>query len=258
MNEINHRRNFLKIAGTAVAALGWARIAEARAEICSVSPAQTRGPFVPDDFPFPVDPQGHPYVQTMDSDADLIQIGGEAPIANGQIVVLRGQIVDENCRAIPNATVYLWQADANGHYNNTLDPNINGEASPISKLDSAFQYRGVVTTDKNGRYQFKTIKPKYYPLDPSEPDFKRTAHLHLAVVAKGYQTLITQSYFEGDDLEDIAEIRRLNKIDIILGVWQNQMPVGKIDPKFLPLVVEYKKLAGQALTGDLRLSLTSI
>lgn len=224
-------------------------------ELCIVSPGQTRGPFVPDDFPFPVNVQGHPYVIAADRDADLTRIGG-GPSALGQTVILRGQIVDENCRPIPNTTVYLWQADTQGHYNNTEDPNVNTLPNPLSGLDPNFQYRGVVSTDSQGRFQFKTIKPQYYALDPAQPDFKRTAHLHIAAVAKGYQTLITQSYFEGDLLEDIAEIRRLNQIDILLGEWKNRQPTGRINPLFLPLIVDYSDIKGaDALVGDLRLSM---
>jgi protocatechuate 3,4-dioxygenase beta subunit len=253
LKQINQRREFLKLAGGAAALLSLSRYAHG--ENCMVTPEQTRGPFVPDDFPFTVDPQGHPYVISADRDADLTRISAGSP-AKGQQVILRGQIVDENCRAVPNSTVYLWQADERGHYNNTEDSNVNTVKNPLDALDPNFQYRGVVTTDARGNFQFRTVKPKYYPLDPAQPDFKRTAHLHIAVVAPGFQPLITQGYFEGDLLDDIDEIRRLNKIDILLGLWRDRQPVGRVDPRFLPLIVEYKDVRGMdALTGDLTLSL---
>ena len=211
---IENRRNFLRgtlLSGTALLAVG-----RALADICAPIPSQAKGPFIPDDFPFRERVEGHPYIMTRERDADLTQSeNGQG--AAGQVVYFRGQVVDENCLSVPDATVFLWQADDQGHYNHSEDPNIQSEPDPSVLLDPGFQYRGSVTTDANGGFQFKTIKPKYYPLDPKRPDFKRTAHLHIGIMKRGFHDLFTQAYFEGDALEDIGEIRRLNRIDILLG-----------------------------------------
>ncbi len=251
---MNQRRDFIKTAmgAVALAAVGRAALAS---ENCSVSPAQTTGPFVPDDFPFRVDPEGRPYIISADSDSDLTRVAN-GPRAEGQKILLRGQIVDQNCQPVANASVYLWQADVNGHYNHEEDPNINQDPNPARFLDPNFQYRGVVTTNEEGRYEFTTVVPKYYPLDPNQPGFKRTAHMHIGVVANGFKPLFTQAYFEGHQLDEIDEIRRLNKIDILLGQWSGQRPIGQIDPRFLPLIVEYKAVNWRSeLVGDLRLSI---
>lgn len=254
---MNNRRSFIK---TGIgAAVGIALSKNVLAEVCSFTPAQTTGPFIPDDFPFRDADEGHPFVVTNDRNADLTQVDGSFGIAKGQIIYLRGQIVDDNCRPVPQTTVYLWQADVNGHYNHSEDPNLEGE-DPLKILDPNFQYRGIVTADNQGRFQFKTIKPKYYPLDKSDPTFLRTAHIHLGIMKDGFQNLFTQTYFEGDLLEDINEIRRLNKIDILLGEWTGRgagrRPTGRINPAFLPLIVDYNQENGMdALTGNIRISI---
>ncbi len=234
----------------------------AKATICvstpGQTPGQTPGPFIPDDFPFKSLDEGHPYIISNDSDADLTSISGQSELALGQKLYLEGQVVDENCVPVPNSQVYLWQADDQGHYNHSEDPNINFLNKPILNLDPGFQYRGIVRTDNQGRFSFKTIKPKYYPLDPQDIHFKRTSHFHLSVMKPGFQNLFTQSYFEGDELEDIIEIRRLNKIDILLGEWigrgLNRRPTGKVNSVFLPLIVNYEHRSGyDAPVGNLKI-----
>lgn len=254
----NERRNFLKttLLGGAMLMVG----RKALAETCGISPEQTTGPFIPDDFPFRDVIEGHPYIIAKERDADLTVIEGSHRTADGQILYLNGQVVDDNCLPVPNAQVYLWQADDHGHYNHSEDPNIQNEANPSLLLDPNFQYRGIVLTDGDGRFQFKTIKPKYYPLSPDEPDFKRTAHLHIGIMKQGFHELFTQTYFEGDVLSDIDEIRRLNKIDILLGEWTGsgprRRPTGRINPQFLPLIVNYQDRVGvDAPVGDVRLSI---
>ncbi len=255
---MNRRKLFENIFHVAPAALLMSYGVKSNANICALSPSQTTGPFIPDDFPFRSSNEGHPYILANDSDADLTLITGQSKAAFGQVLYLEGQVMDDNCIPVPNAQVYLWQADDNGHYNHSEDPNINFLSQPSMNLDPYFQYRGVVRTDSFGRFSFRTIKPKYYPLDPQDLNFKRTAHFHLAVMKSGFQNLFTQSYFEGEALDEIDEIRRLNKIDILLGEWvgtgANRMPKGNINSQFLPLIVRYDLRSGyDAPVGDLKL-----
>ena len=52
----------------------------------------------------------------------------------------------------------------------------------------------VLTTDSEGRYRFKTIKPTAYPAGPNR---MRPAHIHFQVT--GHQDkIVTQMYFEND------------------------------------------------------------
>lgn len=60
--------------------------------------------------------------------------------------------------------VEIWQCDAGGRYHHVGEPE--------QVLDAGFQGFGAVTTDAEGRYRFRTIKPVPYP--------GRTPHIHLA------------------------------------------------------------------------------
>lgn len=229
--ESTSRRKFFKQSLGAVAAIAvTAKVAEAA--VCKLTERQTSGPFIPNDFPFK-DPRGEgaPHIQVAESDADLtvIEQNGQLLTAQGQVIHVLGKVVDQSCTPVAGATVYLWQADDHGHYNHAEDPNVRSS----SDLDHGFQYRASVTTQRDGSFRFKTVKPKYYPLDETG-SMMRTAHLHIAVLHPRCQQLITQTYFEGNVLEDIERIRELNQTDIILA------PQGKILEKFRSLIIDFK------------------
>ena len=86
--------------------------------------------------------------------------------------------------------VEIWQACASGRYDHPRDSN------PAS-LDPNFQYWGRALTDAAGAYRFKSVKPGAYPF---APDWTRPPHVHFRVAAPGFPLLITQMYFEGEDL----------------------------------------------------------
>jgi hypothetical protein len=74
---------------------------------------------------------------------------------------------------VERALVDLWQADAEGVYDNT-----------------GFRLRGHQFTDAEGRYRFLTIMPASYE--------GRTRHVHVKVQAPGGRVLTTQLYFPGE------------------------------------------------------------
>jgi len=88
---------------------------------------------------------------------------------------------------VRNAMVEVWQANAKGRYMHPSDPN-------PAPLDPNFQGFAVVTTDAEGRYRFKTIKPAAYP---AGPNLIRPAHIHFQVSGR-QDRLVTQMYFDGD------------------------------------------------------------
>ena len=91
----------------------------------------------------------------------------------------RGTILDEDCNPLANATVDVWQADANASYDQTTPD---------------FRYRGRFETSSDGQYQFESVMPGWY-LNGSQ---YRPAHIHFRVTKPGFQELITQLYFQGD------------------------------------------------------------
>ena len=149
------------------------------AETCMRTARQTRGPF-------------YPVSQKPDSDADLTTIPGKAEKASGQVAVVTGRVRDLDCRPLGGAKVEIWQACASGRYDHPRDRN-------PAPLDPHFQYWGEIVTAEDGSFSFRTIKPGAYPF---QPGWDRPPHIHFQVKAEGYSTLVTQMYFEGEELND--------------------------------------------------------
>jgi len=97
----------------------------------------------------------------------------------GERLFLSGNLSSTDCnRAIYNAVMDFWQADEHGGYDNV-----------------GFNFRGKIITDENGNYSLETIIPGKY-LNGSQ---YRPSHIHLKVQAEGYDELVTQIYFQGDE-----------------------------------------------------------
>ena len=143
--------------------------------------AQTEGPY-------------YPAHEREDEDADLTQIKGRAGRAKGEVIYVRGRVLDEDCRPVEGALVEIWQANAAGRYDHERDA---GNPRP---LDPNFQSWAEVLTDKDGNFRFKTIKPGSYPADDS--GWIRPSHIHFKVGRRGYHELVSQMYFEGDPLNE--------------------------------------------------------
>lgn len=183
-NTISRRKllKFSALTSGLAAASSFALPSELKAQAGSclnqITPPQTEGPF------YPVHDQ-------LDKDNDLTRIPGRGRLrADGQVVYVTGQVVDEHCRPIQSALVEIWQACKSGRYNHHADPN-------RAPLDPNFQYYGKVVTDRAGRYIFKTIIPGAYP---ASQGWVRPPHIHFKVARLGYHELTTQMYFAGHAL----------------------------------------------------------
>jgi len=106
----------------------------------------------------------------------------------GKRLSVRGFVVKgPSCVPVAGAVLDVWQATAEGRYDND-DPR-----NPPAK--DSFRLRGRVKTDAKGRFEFLTIWPGRYKIGPQR---WRPAHLHLKVSAPGCESLTTQLYFKGD------------------------------------------------------------
>ena len=125
------------------------------------------------------------------TDSDLTQQhGGEAI---GQRVILHGQVLDSNGRAVPDTLVEIWQANAAGRYRHSTD----AWAAP---LDPNFSGCGRAVTDSLGHYEFTTIRPGAYPWRNHQNAW-RPAHIHFSLLGRAFtQRLVTQMYFPDDPL----------------------------------------------------------
>ncbi|NOZ54223.1 MAG: hypothetical protein GXP08_14020 [Gammaproteobacteria bacterium] len=147
---------------------------------CGSTPQESEGPF-------------YPRNRQQEHDIDLTIIKGRSTPASGKIIIISGHVVDEQCQPIPAANVEIWQANAWGKYNHPRDKN-----NP-SRIDPNFQGWGVMMTNDSGYYQFKTIVPGAYPVNPI---WTRPPHIHFKVSAKEYVELTTQLYFAGQSLNE--------------------------------------------------------
>ncbi len=138
-----------------------------------MTPAQTEGPFYPDQMP-------------LDQDNDLVLIAGRKAPALGEITHLTGRILDLNGKPLRGVVIEIWQVDHHGHYIHT------GDAS--AKNDAGFQGFGRFETGQNGAYRFRTIKPVPYP--------GRAPHIHVKLRKGKSELLTTQMYVQGHPLNE--------------------------------------------------------
>lgn len=158
----------------------------APAECAPATPGQTEGPFYP---------EGH----VADEDMDLTLVKGRSGRAAGEVVQVRGRVLDEQCKPVAGALVEVWQANRWGRYDHERD------ADNPRPLDPNFQGRARIVTGADGRFAFKTIKPGGYPADGS--GWVRPPHIHYKVSRRGFHELTTQMYFRGEVLNQPDRIR---------------------------------------------------
>lgn len=124
------------------------------------------------------------------ADNDLILNGAHDGLPLGERIVIHGYVLDQWGRAVPDALVEIWQANASGRYRHKKDQY-------LAPLDPNFGGSGRTLTDAEGHYRFRTIRPGAYPVGLDW----RPAHIHFSISGSGWaQRLITQMYFEGDPL----------------------------------------------------------
>jgi len=142
------------------------------AEQLVATPSSTEGPFYPDHLP-------------LDQDNDLIIINDSTTPAVGEITHLTGDILDSSGEPVRNATIEIWQCDANAVYLHSAD-----SGRKKNQQDQNFQGYGRFETNSKGEYRFRTIKPVPYPGRPSP-------HIHFKV-SKGDRELLTSQIFIAD------------------------------------------------------------
>lgn len=107
----------------------------------------------------------------------------------GEPLTITGTVsASADCGPIAHAILDIWQTNARGLYSNLL-----GLAHPSNPR--AFNLRGRMRTDPDGRYRFLSTVPGRYPLFWP---LTRPRHIHVIVTHPHYEPLTTQIYFEGD------------------------------------------------------------
>jgi catechol 1,2-dioxygenase len=149
----------------------------------------------------------------------------------GEEMVISGRVLDTEGKPIAGAVLDVWQANDEGFY----DVQQKG-------IQPDFNLRGVFTTGPDGRYWFRAVKPRYYPIPADGPvghllaalgrHPNRPAHLHYILKADGFETLTTH-IFDPDD-------PYINS-DAVFGVKQS-------------LLAEFKKVDDPARAKELEFS----
>ncbi|HWB14080.1 MAG TPA: protocatechuate 3,4-dioxygenase [Pirellulales bacterium] len=138
------------------------------------TPSMTEGPFYPDKLP-------------LDQDNDLIILSDNITPAVGTITHLTGRVLTTSGSAVKDATIEIWQCDANAVYLHTADSRPKD-----GQRDKNFQGFGRFTTGTEGEYRFRTIKPVPYPGRPAP-------HIHVKVKQGDRELLTTQIFIRGHE-----------------------------------------------------------
>ncbi len=139
--------------------------------------------------------------------------------ARGVPCLVRGTVRGADGKPVPNASLDVWQSDEDGLYD-------------VQHADIAHaQARGILHTDSEGRYHFRSILAVSYAIPHDGPVGRmlhatgrhpwRPAHLHFMIKAEGYETLITHVFRSDDPYLDS---------DAVFGVRQSLIAEWKPQP----------------------------
>ena len=113
----------------------------------------------------------------------------------------RGRVTGPDGEPIPGASVDVWQANDDGFYD-VQQPGVQPEGN----------LRGLFTADGDGRFHFRSVVPRHYPIPDDGPVGEllaatgrhpyRPAHLHFIVSAPGYRPVTTHVFVAGSPYLD--------------------------------------------------------
>ncbi|TDD35854.1 6-chlorohydroxyquinol-1,2-dioxygenase [Actinomadura sp. KC06] len=127
--------------------------------------------------------------------ADIAEDGKGVPC------LVTGSVAGPDGRPVPDATVDVWQANDEGFYD-VQQPGVQPDLN----------LRGLFTADGEGRFWFRSIVPRHYPIPQDGPvgrlleatarHANRPAHIHFEVSAPGYRTVTTHLFVAGTPFID--------------------------------------------------------
>ncbi|MDF1855953.1 protocatechuate 3,4-dioxygenase subunit alpha [Pseudooceanicola sp.] len=134
---------------------------------------------------------------------------GTTPIADGakgEIITIRGQVIDGTGWALRDAMVESWQADAAGKFPGQpgADPAVSG-------------FCRFAADGESGEFQLRTVKPG---ATPARGGGLQAPHIALWVVARGINVgLQTRIYFEDENNSTdplLARIEQRNRVETLI------------------------------------------
>ena len=119
----------------------------------------------------------------------------------GAPCLVSGQVTGPDGEPLAGAVVDVWQTNEDGFYD-VQQPDIQ----PPGNL------RGLFTTDEQGRFWFRSVVPRYYPIPDDGPVGEllaatgrhpnRPAHVHFIVTAPGHRPVTTHLFVDGSPYID--------------------------------------------------------
>jgi len=120
----------------------------------------------------------------------------------GERMFVDGAVTDVAGRPIAGAAVDVWHAGSDGFYDSQ---------KPGYRLDTP-SMRARFISAGDGRFSFRTIVPRSYPVPTDGPvgellaaggrHAMRPAHIHFVLAAPGFETLVTHVFVAGDKYLD--------------------------------------------------------
>ncbi|NUP53703.1 MAG: 6-chlorohydroxyquinol-1,2-dioxygenase [Catenulispora sp.] len=144
-------------------------------------------------------PAGHATESTVEGPFHMVDspprpLGADIALdGKGDRCLVTGTVKDADGTPVPGAVVDVWQANADGFYD-VQQPELQPERN----------LRGLFTADDQGRFWFRSIVPRYYPIPTDGPVGRllnatarhpnRPAHIHFDVRATGFRPLVTHLF----------------------------------------------------------------
>ncbi|MBV9312409.1 MAG: hypothetical protein JO100_01460 [Pseudonocardia sp.] len=120
----------------------------------------------------------------------------------GMPMFFSGTVLDTDGTPVAGAHVDTWHSDGDGFY----------DVQQADKLDHKLAMRALLITDDNGRFWYRSITPRCYPVPTDGPcgEILRAAHrsptrpehIHFWFHAEGHEPLITTLFRGGDPYLD--------------------------------------------------------
>jgi protocatechuate 3,4-dioxygenase alpha subunit len=125
---------------------------------------------------------------------DVLNSSFEKPAPRGQVIEVAGCVFDGAGVPVPDAMIEIWQANAEGRYTSKDDDRTE------IPLDPNFVGFGRASTDAQGVYRFRTIRPGRVP---GPGNSLQAPHLALSVFGRGLlKRLVTRLYFDDEASND--------------------------------------------------------
>jgi protocatechuate 3,4-dioxygenase beta subunit len=115
----------------------------------------------------------------------------------GEPCLVTGRVTGPDGEPLAGALVDVWQANDDGFYD-VQQPGVQPERN----------LRGLFTADGDGRFWFRSIVPRHYPIPDDGPVGEllaatarhpnRPAHVHFLVTAPGHRPVTTHLFVAGD------------------------------------------------------------